>query len=38
MKKLIECIVCHFKCWGKAGECEICEQCSLAPYPDSLGG
>jgi hypothetical protein len=38
MKKLIECIVCHFKWWGKQGDCEICEQCMQTSIPDSIGG
>jgi hypothetical protein len=38
MKKLIECIICHWKWWGQPGHGEICEQCMLASIHDSIGG
>jgi hypothetical protein len=38
MKKLLKCMFCGFKWWGKASDSEICEQCMLASYPDSIGG
>jgi hypothetical protein len=38
MKKLLKCLFCGWEWFGRQDDCEICEQCSLAPYPDSLGG
>jgi hypothetical protein len=38
MKKLVKCLFCARQWWGHVGDGEICEQCRLADYPDSIGG
>jgi hypothetical protein len=38
MKQLIKCLFCGWTWVGRQGDGEICAQCRLAPYPDSIGG
>jgi hypothetical protein len=38
MKQLIKCLFCGWGWFGHEGDCQICEQCRFAPYPDSIGG
>jgi hypothetical protein len=38
MKKLIKCLFCGWIWFGRQGDCQICQQCRFAPYPDSIGG